>query len=36
VERLYPGHSWSDGQLLIVFSSREESELSAARTERRR
>ncbi len=36
VERLYPGHSWSDGQLLIVFSSREENELSAARTERRR
>ncbi|HTS49000.1 MAG TPA: Flp pilus assembly protein CpaB [Bryobacteraceae bacterium] len=36
VERLYPGHSWSDGQLLIVFDSREESELSAARAERRR
>ena len=36
VERLYPGHAWSDGQLLIVFNSREEGELSAARSERRR
>ena len=36
VERLYPGHSWGDGQLLIVFNSREDGELSAARTERRR
>lgn len=36
VERLYPGHSWNDGQLLIVFHSREDGELSAARSERRR
>ena len=38
LERLYPGRAWSDSQLLIVFSSRQEGsrQLSAAWRERRR
>lgn len=38
LQRLYPGQAWSDNQLLIVFSSREDNsrQLSASWRERRR
>jgi pilus assembly protein CpaB len=38
LERLYPGHSWDDGRLVIVINSREGSarELSAVRSQRGR
>ncbi len=38
LERLYPGHSWDDGRLVIVINSREGSarELSAVRSRRGR
>ncbi len=36
LERLFPGHAWADGRLLIVVTSKEGGELSAARSERGR
>jgi pilus assembly protein CpaB len=36
LEHLFPGHSWADGRLLLVVTSKEGGEVSAARSERGR
>jgi pilus assembly protein CpaB len=36
LERLFPGHAWADGRLLIVVTSKEDGQLSTARSERSR